>query len=60
MATDAQRKALNNYRKKSTKQIVLRFYPGEEEMYEFIKTQPNVTAYLKGLVEEDMRAREGE
>ena len=58
MATDAQRKALNNYRKKSTKQIVLRFYPGEEELYEFVKSQPNVTAYLKELICANMESRE--
>ena len=60
MATDAQRKALNEYRKRSTKQIVLRFYPGEEGMYEHIKAQPNVTAYLKDLVRADMSLRESE
>lgn len=57
MATDAQRRALNNYRKKSTKQIVLRFYPGEEEMYDHIKSQPNATAYVKGLIRADMKKR---
>ena len=57
MATDAQRRALNNYRKKSTKQVILRFYPGEDEMYEFIKSQPNATAYVKGLVRADMEQR---
>ncbi len=60
MATDAQRRALNSYRKKSTKQIVLRFYPGEDELYDFVKSQPNVTAYLKELVRSDMGSREGE
>ena len=57
MATDAQRRALNSYRKKSTKQIVLRFYPGEEELYDYIKSQPNVTAYLKELVRADIDSR---
>ena len=60
MATDAQRRALNSYRKKSTKQIVLRFYPGEDELYDHIKSQANVTAYLKDLVRADMGSREGE
>lgn len=59
MATDAQRRALNEYRKKSTKQVILRFYPGEEGMYEHIKSQPNATAYLKGLVRAEMEGREG-
>lgn len=59
MATDAQRRALNSYRKKATRQIVMRFYPGEEEMYEFVKAQPNATAYLKSLVRADMDSRGG-
>lgn len=57
MVSEAQRKATNNYRKKNVKQIILRFYPGErdQELYEWIKSQDNVTAYLKELVEKDMK-----
>lgn len=55
MATKAQRRALNNYRKK-TKSIVIRFYPNEadDEMYAWLKSQENTTEYLKGLVRADM------
>lgn len=55
MATEAQRRALSNYRKK-TKSIVVRFYPKEsdEEMYAWLKSQENTTEYLKGLVRADM------
>ena len=53
--TDAQKRALNNYRKK-TKQIIIRFYPNDEDekLYEWIKSQENVTEYIKGLVKGDM------
>ena len=57
MKTDAQRRAENAYRKK-TKQIVVRFYPNDdedEEIYTWLKSRDNVTGYLKRLVREDMR-----
>lgn len=57
MATEAQRRAESAYRKKSVKQIVMRFYPGEDdaELYEWIKSHRNVNEYLKSLVREDMQ-----
>lgn len=59
MATEAQRRALNNYRKK-TKSIVIRFYPNEadEEMHAWLKSQENTTEYLKALVRSDMEKSE--
>lgn len=57
MKTDAQRRAENAYRKK-TKQIVIRFYPSsdDEELYAWLKSQENVTEYLKTLVRDDMQS----
>lgn len=56
MKTDAQRRAENAYRKK-TRQIVIRFYPNEqdEELYAWLKARENATEYLKSLVRDDMR-----
>lgn len=61
MATEAQRRALNNYRKK-TKSIVIRFYPNEadEKMHSWLKSKENTTEYLKGLVRADMESRREE
>ena len=58
MATEAQRRAANAYRKKNVKQIVMRFYPGDEdtELYEWIKSHDNVNEYLKSLVRNDMHS----
>lgn len=33
MASEAQSKATNKYRKDKVKQIILRFYPKDEELY---------------------------
>lgn len=55
--TDAQRRADAAYRKKSVRQVIVKFYPGEAELYEWVKSQPTMAGYLKALAEEDMRSR---
>lgn len=57
MKTDAQRRAENAYRKKSVRQIVIRFYPNPEDeaIYDWLKSHENVTEYIKGLVLGDMK-----
>ena len=56
MKTDAQRRAENAYRKK-TKQIVIRFYPNEqdEKLYAWLKSRENATEYIKDLVRRDIQ-----
>lgn len=56
MASEAQKRATAAYRKKHVKQLTMRFYPGEEDLYEFIKSQPQINAYLKELVRKDMQS----
>ena len=60
-ASDAQRRATSAYRKRSVRQVVMRFYPtgDDPEIYEWIKSKDNATAYLKELVRRDM-AESGE
>ena len=61
MTTEAQRRATENYRKKSVKQISLRFFPAEHDLYEWARAQENTAGYIKRLIREDMerRGREG-
>lgn len=47
VVSEASKKATAAYRKKPVKQLTMRFYPGEESMYESLKAQSNATAYLK-------------
>lgn len=56
MATEAQRRATSAYRKKSVKQLTIRFYPNEndENMYAWLKEQDNTTEYIKSLIRKDM------
>lgn len=48
MATQAQNKATANYRKKSVRQVVVRFYPKDAKLYEFVKARGG-SAYIKRL-----------
>ena len=52
--SDAQKRALEKYRKEKVKQITIRFYPAEMDVYEWVKSQPNVAGYLKSLARDDM------
>lgn len=56
MVYDSQKRAVSTYRKKSVKQLTVRFYPNEDDevMYRWLKSQPNTTEYLKKLVATDM------
>ena len=56
MTTDAQRRVTAAYRKKSVKQLVIRFRPNDDDraMYDWLKSQENTTEYIKNLVRRDM------
>lgn len=56
MTYDSQKRATAAYRKRSVKQLVIRFYPNEndENMYAWLKEQDNTTEYIKSLIREDM------
>lgn len=49
MAREAQRQATNKYRREKVKQIVLRFYPKDEELYEKAKRLGSVG--IKALID---------
>ena len=54
MATKAQMKAVDSYRKRSVKQIILRFYPKDEELYQ--KGKRLGSTGIKRLIEEHKEA----
>lgn len=54
MVTEAQRRATERYRRKNTKQVIVRFYPGDMDLYEHLRAQPNMAGYVKRLIREDM------
>ena len=54
--SDAQKRANEKYRKENVKQLSVRFYPGEHDLYDFLKSQDNVAGFIKKLVREAMDA----
>lgn len=48
MSTEAQNKATNKYRKEKVKQLVLRFYPKDEQLY--IKAKALGSSGIKELI----------
>ena len=56
MVSEAQTRATNAYRKRSVKQIAVRFYPKDAELYEHVKARGGST-YLKELARRDLETR---
>lgn len=54
MATEAQRRAKSKYEKENVKAFNLRFFPADMDLYEHLKAQPKMAAYLKELIRKDM------
>lgn len=57
--SDAQRRANERYRKESVRQVTVRFYPTEADVWEWLQAQPNKAGYVKELIRRDMEARRG-
>lgn len=57
--SDAQRRANERYRKESVRQVTVRFYPTEADVWEWLQSQPNRSGYVKELIRRDMEARRG-
>lgn len=52
--SDAQKRASERYRKKSVRQFLLRFYPADVELWEWLQEQPQKQEYLRRLIRQDM------
>ena len=56
MATsEAQKRANASYRKKSVKQMALRFYPVDMDLWEWLCGRKNRQAYIRELIRADMK-----
>lgn len=54
MATDNRRYVKTPYRREETKQILVRFFSDEMDIYEYLKSQPSMGPYIKQLIRDDM------
>ena len=57
MASEAQRRAVKEYRKK-VKRFGLEFSPTESELWEHLQQQENKQGYIKNLIRADMAKEE--
>ena len=57
MASKAENKATNEYRKRSVRQVVVRFYPKDGPLYDFVKSRGGST-FLKELAERERLSSE--
>lgn len=53
MTSEAQRRAVQNYKKK-VKRMTLDFAPSEMEMWEHIQAQDKKQTYIKNLIKADI------
>lgn len=58
-ASEAQKRASAKYAKANVKQIGIKFYPAETDLYEWTKSQENVQGYVKALIRADMEKSRG-
>ena len=54
MASEAQRKAVKNYKKKINR-FTVDFYPADNDLWEQLQKQPNKQGYIKNLIRQDIK-----
>lgn len=52
--SDARKRANAKYAKANVKQVGIKFYPAETDLYEWTKAQENVQGCVKALTRADM------
>jgi hypothetical protein len=59
MATEAQRRAIEKYKKKLNR-ITIDFSPAEQEMWEHIQAQDKKQTYIKNLIRANMKGEDND
>ena len=55
--SEAQKRANARYQKESTKNVSIRFMPGDADLLEWLNEQPSKAGCVKALIRADMEAR---
>lgn len=55
----SQLKANANYIKHNVKQVSVRFFPSEEDLFQHMDSQGGRASYIKKLIREDMEKKKG-
>ena len=53
MATEKQKRAKAEYKRKHVKQINIEFYPTDYELWEHLQLKENKQGYIKSLIRKD-------
>lgn len=57
MTTEAQKRASNNYKKRSVRSFVVSFYPKDKEIYKWVKEHGGAP-YLRSLATQEKEREE--
>ena len=57
MATEAQKRAVQKYEKDNVKKKIVRFFPKDADLLEWLEQQPSQNAYILDLIRRDMESR---
>lgn len=57
--SDARKRVNAKYAKVNVKQVGIKFYPAETDLYEWTKAQENVQGCVKALIRADMEKSRG-
>ncbi|MDY4041308.1 MAG: hypothetical protein SOY67_04315 [Collinsella sp.] len=52
--SDAQKRASSKYRREKTATVVIRLYPTDADVLEWLRSQESKQGYIKRLIREDM------
>ena len=52
MVSDAQRRATEKYRRENVRQLNIRFFPKDHDLYEYVESKPR--SYILDLIRKDM------
>lgn len=58
MQTEAQKRANARYAKRNISQKLLKFYPKDRDLFDWVSVQPKQNAYVLGLIRADMERRQ--
>lgn len=56
MASEAQKRAAAKYKRDNVKTKLLRFFPKDMDLYEWVEQQESQNAYILGLIRNDMES----
>lgn len=59
MVSEAQKRANAKYDRENVVKKLLKFYPTDTDLVEWLKTKDNVQGYIKGLIRADMELNNG-